>query len=64
MACFPEERIDILKMDTKGPESELSADGAEAWMPHVRNIIVETHGEESAEQVLWPPLKRPDKSSY
>ena len=38
-------RIDILKMDVEGAEERLFRQGAEAWLPSVRNLLVELHDE-------------------
>lgn len=35
--------IDILKVDIEGAERELFCDGCEAWLPHIKMIIIELH---------------------
>jgi FkbM family methyltransferase len=37
------DEIDILKCDIEGAETELFTTGAEAWLPKVRLLIIETH---------------------
>jgi FkbM family methyltransferase len=36
--------VDLLKMDIEGAEIELFQNGAERWLPSVRNLSVELHG--------------------
>jgi hypothetical protein len=41
--------VDILKIDIEGSEAEVFRNGSGAWLPKVRNIVIELHGEECAE---------------
>ena len=38
--------VDLLKLDIEGAESEVFKSGAEHWLKHVRNIVLEIHGPE------------------
>ncbi len=40
------DRIDILKVDIEGAEARLFGEGTERWLPRVRNLVIEFHGEE------------------
>ena len=49
--------IDLLKIDIEGAEVELLLNGAERWLPQVRNLSVELHGPEcetALERALAP----------
>lgn len=37
------DEVDILKIDIEGAELELFSEGADAWLPRVHLIIIETH---------------------
>lgn len=56
LARFGIEQLDILKMDIEGAESEVLSSGADAWLPRVRMVILEIHGE--AMTVVRPVLER------
>lgn len=38
--------VDLLKLDIEGSEREVFGAGAEEWLPHVRNIAIELHGDD------------------
>ena len=42
------ESIDLLKVDIEGGELDLFSRGPQSWLPRVRNVSVELHGEECA----------------
>jgi FkbM family methyltransferase len=42
------ERIDLLKVDIEGGELELFSSGSQSWLPRVKNISIELHGEACA----------------
>jgi FkbM family methyltransferase len=42
------DQIDILKVDIEGSEADLFAEGASAWLAHVRHIAIELHGPDCA----------------
>ncbi|MEQ8744314.1 FkbM family methyltransferase [Parasphingorhabdus sp.] len=56
VAASPSGFIDILKMDIEGGEVEIFSTDAYKWLPQVRNIILETHGEH-AERLVLSTLK-------
>jgi FkbM family methyltransferase len=39
-------KVDLLKLDIEGSEGEVFAPEAQEWLPKVRNIAIELHGEE------------------
>jgi FkbM family methyltransferase len=41
--------VDILKIDIEGSEAEVFAANTEEWLPRVRNICIELHGERCRE---------------
>jgi FkbM family methyltransferase len=50
-------QIDLLKIDIEGGEVELLLNGAERWLPQVRNLSIELHGPEceaALERALAP----------
>lgn len=52
IASYGLERIDILKMDIEGAETEIFKSNPEAWLPRVQNVLIELHGKEAEEVVL------------
>ena len=42
------ESMDLLKVDIEGGELALFSRGAQSWLPRVRNVSVELHGDECA----------------
>lgn len=42
------ERIDVLKMDIEGSEAEVFSANVNAWLPRVRTLVIELHGERAA----------------
>jgi FkbM family methyltransferase len=48
----PLRTVDIFKCDIEGAELDLFAQGADQWLPSVRNIVIETHSPECREAVL------------
>jgi hypothetical protein len=38
-------KVDLLKLDIEGSESEVFGPDAREWLPRVRNIAIELHGE-------------------
>jgi FkbM family methyltransferase len=49
--------VDLLKIDIEGAEVELLLNGAERWLPRVRNLSIELHGPEceaALERALAP----------
>jgi len=40
------DEIDLLKVDIEGSERELFRQNADSWMPRVRNICIELHGQD------------------
>ncbi len=48
--------IDLLKVDVERSELEVFGNGAEVWLPHVRNICIELHGSD-CEQVFFRALQ-------
>lgn len=48
-------RIDLLKVDIEGSEEAVLTEGAEAWLPTVRNMAIELHGP-GCERALWNAL--------
>jgi FkbM family methyltransferase len=56
MAIGGFDSIDLLKIDIEGAEVGLLSDGADRWLPHVRNISIELHGPE-CEQALESALR-------
>jgi FkbM family methyltransferase len=43
------ESIDLLKIDIEGGELDLFSRGSQSWLPRVRNVSVELHGDECAD---------------
>ena len=43
------ERIDLLKVDIEGGELDLFSIGPHSWLPRIRNVSIELHGEECAD---------------
>lgn len=41
---FPDQMIDLFKIDIEGAEQELFSEDAEAWIDRVRVIVIEVHG--------------------
>lgn len=39
-------KVDLLKLDIEGSEGELFGPDAQDWLPYVRNIAIELHGED------------------
>jgi FkbM family methyltransferase len=55
------DRVDILKIDIEGAELELFSEGAEAWLPRINMVIIETHerfrpGSDAAARRALAPL--------
>ena len=48
--------VDLLKMDIERAELVVFADGCERWLPHVKNLAIELHGED-CEEVLRASLR-------
>ena len=42
--------VDLLKLDVEGSEREIFGAGAQQWLPRVRNIVIELHGEDCKER--------------
>jgi len=51
--------IDLLKIDVEGSERELFRDGTDAWLPKVRNIVIELHDDQCRETFLAAVSSRP-----
>jgi len=45
-------KIDLLKLDIEGSEGEVFGPDAREWLPRVRNIAIELHGEENKARFL------------
>jgi FkbM family methyltransferase len=43
------ESIDLLKVDIEGGELDLFSNGPQSWLPRIRNVSIELHGEECAD---------------
>jgi hypothetical protein len=41
--------VDLLKIDIEGGERELFSKNAEAWLPAIKNIAIEFHGDDCEE---------------
>lgn len=57
LAIWGRKRIDILKIDIEGSEQALFSKSTGEWLPHVRNICIETHGalcEQTVRSALSP----------
>jgi FkbM family methyltransferase len=50
------EVIDILKIDIEGAEIEVFGNGSLEWLPRVRNIVIELHGQ-AAKQVFLTAIE-------
>lgn len=50
------DRIDLLKMDIEGGESEVFSRNQNRWLPFVKNMTVETHGK-TAQDALFKALQ-------
>lgn len=46
------ETVDVLKLDIEGAEREVFTRGVREWLPRIRTLIIETHGEECRKAVL------------
>jgi FkbM family methyltransferase len=57
METYHLDEIDILKVDVEGAERQIFTEGCEAWLPKVRTLIIELHGEETRQQLI-PRLTR------
>ena len=44
--------VDVLKLDIEGAEREVFTQGVDEWLPRVRTLIIETHGEDCRRAVL------------
>ena len=44
--------VDLLKLDVEGSEKEIFGSGAQEWLPFVRNIVVELHGQDCKDRVF------------
>lgn len=44
--------IDILKLDIEGAEQQVLGPGCESWLPRVRILIVEMHGQHIEDQIV------------
>jgi FkbM family methyltransferase len=51
----PAAQVDLLKIDIEGSELQLFQHGAERWLPRIRNILIELHGE-SCEAAVFGAL--------
>lgn len=49
---FKVDRIDILKMDIKGAETEIFRTDVGQWLPRVDHVLIEVHGPEAERVVL------------
>jgi FkbM family methyltransferase len=45
-------QIDLLKIDIEGSEIEVFGERAQAWLPKVRNLVIELHGDACRDTVL------------
>jgi FkbM family methyltransferase len=48
-------RVDLLKIDIEAAEKELFAVGTEKWLPHIRHIVIELHGDD-CERVFFQAI--------
>lgn len=48
----PGGKLDLLKLDIEGSEREVFGPEAQEWLPNVRNIAIELHGEECKDRFL------------
>jgi FkbM family methyltransferase len=44
--------VDLLKLDVEGSEKEIFGPGAREWLPFVRNIVIELHGQDCMDRVF------------
>jgi FkbM family methyltransferase len=42
--------IDLLKLDVEGAEKEIFGPGVQEWLPAVRNILIELHGDDTKDR--------------
>lgn len=47
--------IDLVKIDIEGAERQLFAGATDSWLPRVRNLCIELHGDECA-RIFWSAL--------
>lgn len=46
LIAFGDGKVDLLKLDIEGSKSEVFGPNAQEWLPRVRNIAIELHGED------------------
>jgi FkbM family methyltransferase len=56
MAYAGTRKVDLLKIDIERSELEVFSSAHERWLPSVRNLVIELHGED-CEQVFFPAMK-------
>jgi FkbM family methyltransferase len=49
-SAFGDGKVDLLKLDVEGSEKELFEPGAAEWLPSVRNLVIELHGQECVDR--------------
>jgi len=55
--------VDFLKVDIEGGELELFGKNTEAWLPAIRNIAIEFHGDD-CEKTFFGALKGYDYDGF
>jgi FkbM family methyltransferase len=43
-------KVDLLKVDVEGGEREIFGPGAKEWLPQIRNVVIELHGQECSDR--------------
>jgi hypothetical protein len=49
LSLAAEDHVDLLKVDIEGSEMELFGHNASSWLPKIRNICIELHGQDCKE---------------
>ena len=44
--------VDLFKLDVEGSEREIFGHGSEEWLPYIRNMIIEIHGQDCYSRVF------------
>jgi hypothetical protein len=50
-------KVDVLKLDIERSEMEVFSAGTERWLPSVRNLVIELHGED-CERAFFPAMEQ------
>jgi FkbM family methyltransferase len=50
IAAYGDGRVDLLKMDIEGSETEVFGPEAQEWLPSVKNIAIELHGPQCSDR--------------